>query len=461
MSDSTSRPRRRTRKTRDPRIDGPELATLLPSERIEAALRAERVNWRHKVFTPVVTVWAFLAQVLSPDRCCRAAVARVWGWRVGPGGPSCPPTGGGFCKARARLGEAVPRRLARDAGRQLHRRARPAWLWRGRPVKVVDGTTLSMPDTPANQAEDPQPTAQAPGLGFPLMRAVVVFGLATGAALDAALARCRGKGTGEPSLLRELVGTFEPGDVVLADRGFGSFYALALWHARGVDAVVRLHQARVADFRTGRRLGTRDHVVTWERPDRPAWVDDERFELLPRKLSVREVGVRVVARGFRTRQLVVVTTLTDPVAYPAEALAELYRARWHAELDRRALKVTLGMDVLRCKRPELVRAEFWMHRLGYHVIRGVLADAAVQARCVPRELSFAGAVQAVVALGLGSPTMGADWRRRLLELIRRHRVGNRPNRVEPRARKRRPKHGALLTTPRERAQARLRRGLRA
>lgn len=461
MSDSTPRPRRRTRKTRNPRIDDPELAELLPAERIEAALRAEGVSWRHKVFTPAVTVWAFLAQVLHPDRSCRATVARVWAWLAATGRPGRPTTGG-FCKARARLGEAVPRRLARDAGRERHHRAAPQWRWRGRRVKVVDGTTLSMPDTPANQREYPQPAVQEPGLGFPIARAVVVFCLATGAVLDAALARCHGKRTGESSLLRQLGDALEPGDVILADRGFGSFYELALWQSRGVDVVVRLHQARRADFRTGRRLGRADHVVVWAKPDRPPWVDDELFGSLPRKLSVREVRVRVSQRGFRTRRLVVATTLADATAYPADALAELYRMRWHAELDLRSLKVTLGMDVLRCQSPELVRAEFWMHLLGYNLIRGVMADAAVGARCVPRELSFAGAVQAVCAFGAWGafdPARAADRRRGLLALVGCSRVGNRPDRIEPRARKRRPKHGALLTVPRDRARARLRRGL--
>ena len=461
MSDSTPRPRRR--EAPHTRVDGPGVADLLPEASINDALRAEGVNWRHKVFTPAVTVWAFLAQVLHPDRSCRATVARVWAW-LATTGRTGRPTPGGFCTARARLGAAGPRRRARDAGRALHRRAAPGWLWHGRRVKVVDGTTLSMPDTRANQREYPQPAVQEPGLGFPIARAVVVFCLATGAVLDAVLARCHGKRTGESSLLRQLADALEPGDVILADRGFGSFYELALWGSRGVDVVVRLHQARRADFRTGRRLGHEDHVVVWAKPDRPEWVDAALFGSLPRRLSVREVRVRVAQRGFRTRRLVVATTLADATAYPAQALAGLYRTRWHAELDLRSLKVTLGVDVLRCQSPELVRAEFWMHVLGYNLIRGVMADAAVGVRCAPRELSFAAAVQAVWAFGAWGafdPARAADLRRGLLALVGCQRVGNRPDRVEPRARKRRPKHGALLTVPRDRARARLRRGLGA
>lgn len=435
MTDSTPRYRRRqieTLRAQFAQADGLPFADLLPADRVEAALRAEGAAWRHKVYTPLVTLWAFLTQVASPDGCCRAAVARVLAWLVSQGRPGCRPITGPYCKARARLPEGLPRHLAREAGRDLHRRAEPAWRWCGRPVKVADGTTVSMPDTAANQRAYPQPDAQAPGLGFPIARAVVVFCLATGAALDAALGRYHGKRTGEAALLRQLADAFEPGDVVLGDRGFGGFCALALWRSRGVDAVVRLHQARRADFRAGRRLGPGDHVVTWDRPDRPEWVDDELYAALPRSLAVREVAVRVGEPGFRTKRLVVVTTLTDAGAYPAAALAALYRARWHAELDLRSLKGTLGLDVLRCKSPALVRAEFWMHLWAYNLIRAVMARVAHDLGCAPRELSFAGALQAVRAFGERLPGAGAaraeelrDW---LHIMVGCHRVGDRPGR---------------------------------
>jgi hypothetical protein len=468
MPDSTPRRRRRqieSLRARFAQPDGLAFADALPADRVEAALREEDARWRHKVYTPLVSLWAFLAQVASPDGCCRAAVARVLAWLVSQGRRPARPTTGPYCKARARLPEALPRRLARQTGRDLHARAEAGWRWQGRRVKVADGTTVSMPDSAANQRAYPQPDAQAPGLGFPIARAVVVFCLATGAALDAALGRYRGKRTGEAALLRQLADGFEPGDVVLGDRSFGGFYQLALWRARGVDAVVRLHQARRADFRAGRRLGAKDHVVTWGRPDRPEWLDDETYASLPRALAVREVAVRVAQPGFRTRRLVVVTTLLDAAAYPAAALAALYRARWHAELDLRSLKVTLGMDVLRCRTPAMVRKEFWMHLLVYNLIRAVMARAAHDLGCPPRELSFAGALQAVRAFG--ERLLGADAARAvelhqwLLLVVGGHRVGDRPDRVEPRARKRRPKHGAYLTKAREQARAELLGGVRA
>jgi Transposase DDE domain len=466
MPDSTPRrPRRQIEalRARLAQADGLAFADILRCDRVEAALQAEGVGWRHKVFTPVVTLWAFLTQVASPDRCCRAAVARVAAWLVGCGRPTRATTGG-YCKARARLPEGLPRRLTRDVGRVLHRRVSDGWLWRGRRVKVADGTTISMPDTAANQHAYPQPDAQQPGLGFPIVRVLVVFCLATGAAIDAALGRYHGKRTGEAALLRQLADAFGAGDVVLGDRTFSGFYELAFWRSRGVDVVVRLHQARRTDFRVGRRLGREDHVVVWSRPDRPEWVDDATFAGLPRRLEVREVAVRVTRVGFRTHRLVLATTLQETAVYPAEALAELYRARWHAELDLRSLKTTLGMDVLRCRTPELVRTELWMHLLAYNLIRTVMAHAAGEVSCVPRELSFAGAVQVVRAFGdrlAAVPDRAAEVRQCLLVMIGCQRVGNRPDRIEPRARKRRPKHGALLTVPRDQARAQLRRAIPA
>lgn len=468
MPDSTPRRRRRqieTLRAQFAQADGLAFADVLPADRVEAALREEGARWRHRVYTPVVTLWVFLSQVASADGCCRAAVARALAWLVGQGRRPCRPTTGPYCKARARLPEALARRLTRETGRDLHGQAAADWRWQGRRVKVADGTTVSMPDTGANQRAYPQPDAQAPGLGFPIARVVVLFCLATGAALDAALGRYHGKRTGEAALLRQLADAFDPGDVVLGDRSFGSFYELALWQSRGVDAVVRLHQARRADFRTGRRLGPQDHVVIWDRPDRPEWLDDANSAALPRALAIREVAVRVARPGFRTRRLVVVTTLLDAGAYPAAALAALYRARWHAELDLRSLKTTLGMDILRCQTPAMVRKEFWMHLLAYNLIRAVMARAAQDLGCPPRELSFAGALQAVRAFGErlleADAARAAELHEWLLLVVGCHQVGDRPDRVEPRARKRRPKHGAYLTKPREQARSELLSGVRA
>jgi hypothetical protein len=458
-----STPRRRARqietlRTQFAQADGLPFADVLTAQRLQRALREEKAAWREAVYTPVLTLWAFLGQILSPDGSCRAAVARVLAWLVSRGEAPCSPKTDPYCKARQRLPESLLRRLVRETGQELHDRSPAAWLWKGRRVQIADGTTVSMPDTPANQEAYPQPASQQPGLGFPLARLVVVFSLACGTVLEAALGRYQGKQTGENSLLRTLADALEEGAVLLADRYFGGWFDLALWRQRGVDAVVRLHQLRRCDLRRGRRLGPDEHVVAWPKPPRPAWMDKATYQALPGELELREVRVRVRQHGFRTKVLVVVTTLLDAVAYTAADLADLYRLRWHAELDLRSLKETLGMGVLRCKSPAMVRKEVWAHLLAYNLIRSVMAQAADACGADPRELSFQGAVQALSAFAerlLEARGQTAEelyeW---LLLVIGAHQVGDRPDRVEPRARKRRPKEYPVLTEPRAQARKR-------
>ncbi len=375
--------------------DGLAFAEVLSAERVETALRQERACWRDCVYTPLLTLWAFLGQVISPDGSCRAAVARVLAWLVSRGEAPCRPETGPYCKARARLPESLLLRLMRETGGALHQSATADWRWLGRCVKVVDGSTLTMPDTPANQAAYPQQPQQQPGLGFPIARLVVVFCLACGTVIDAALGRYQGKKTGENALVRTLTDAFTAGDVLLADRYFSGYFDLAFGKQREVDVVTRLHQRRRCDLRRGRRLGANDHVVLWSKPQRPSWMDEATYARMPDELVVREVRVRIAVAGFRTKVVVVVTTLLDADRYAARELAELYRARWHAELDLRCLKITLGMDVLRCKTPAMVRKEVWAHLLAYNLIRTLMAQAANEFECRPRELSFKGTLQTV------------------------------------------------------------------
>jgi hypothetical protein len=292
------------------------------------------------------------------------------------------------------------------------------------------------------------------------MRLVVLFSLAVGTVLDAAFGPHRGKGTGELSLWRTLEHGLQPGDVLLADRGFCCFWTLAQALARGADAVLRLHQGWVKDARWGRRLGAGGRRLRLRKPARPGWLEEAAYQALPEQLELRTVVVRVRQRGFRTQRLQVVTTLMDAVAVPAEALAALYRARWQAELDLRSLKQTLQMDILRGQTPDMVAKEVWAHLLAYNVVRLVMAAAARRAGLSPRQLSVAGAVQQLEAFGpCLRETVDAAEVRRLWEALRiavgRHRVGKRPDRVEPRAVKRRAKAYPWLGVPRQRSRARL------
>src|SRR5687768_2594727 len=452
--------------------DGAGLRELLPPERVAAAVRAEGVKFIDCLYTPLVTLWTFLAQVLGPDRSCRAAVAKLLallGVRGAGDEDLCEPDTGPYCKARRRLPESLLSRLARESGADLHRK-HPAVAGKplgGRPIKVADGTTLSMPDTPENQGEYPQQARQKPGLGFPVMRLVAVLSLGCAAVLGVAVGPYKGKGTGETALLRSLFDDGEvlsAGDVLLADRYYASYWMVGLLLGRGVDSVFRQHQLRKVDFRAGTRLGEGDHRVTWAKPrERPEWMDEATYRALPDELMVREVRVRVAVKGFRVRSLVLATTLLDAGVYTKDEIAAAYRCRWHVELDLRSIKQTMGMDVLRCKTPGMVRKEVWMHLLAYNLVRTAMAEAAAKAGVEPRGVSFAGAVQTLDAFAPAlRMTSAADLPRLweiVLRAVARHRVAGRPDRHEPRAVKRRPKPIALLTVPREQARKRLARSV--
>ena len=434
--------------------DGLAFAEVLPAERVERALEEEGANWREITFTPLLTLWAFLSQVISADGSCRAAVARVLAWLVSRGEDPCQAGTGPYCKARQRLPLSLLSRLTRETGAALLRGLPDEWLWKRRRVKLVDGTTVSMPDTEANQKEYPQARTQRAGVGFPIARAVVIFCLSAGTVIDAALGKYRGKETGENALARTLKDSFTTGDVFLADRYFSGYFDIAYWQQHGVDVVVRLHQQRDCDMRRGRRLGRNDHVVRWTKPrQRPEWMDAETYARMPAALELREVRVVVTEPGFRSEVIEVVTTLLDAELYSREDIADLYRMRWHTELDLRSLKITLGMDVLGCQSPEMVGKEFWAHMLAYNLIRTVMAQAAKSNGSTPRDLSFKGALQTMSAFAerLYDPNAAvvADLYECLLLAIGAHRVGDRPGRIEPRKRKRRPKHYPLLNTSRK------------
>jgi hypothetical protein len=314
----------------------------------------------------------------------------------------------------------------------------------------VDGSTITLPDTPENQAEYPQLKAQKPGCGFPIARILVIFSLSVGTVLETMIGQYKGKRTGENSMLRTLHDVFSAGDVVLADRYFSGWFDIALLVKRRVDCVLRKHQLRPTDFRTGRRLGRDDHLVTWRKPPRPSWMDEDTYLSLPSELVLREVRVRVRQRGFRTKEVLVITTLLDEIKFSKEALASLYRQRWEAELNLRSLKVVLQMDHLRCLTPHRARNEFYTHLLAYNLIRKVMAVAAITSGVRPYQISFKGTKQILTKL-LDRLHSGSDldaWCDALLEAVATHEVANRPDRVEPRVKKRRPKPYKFMTKPR-------------
>jgi hypothetical protein len=432
---------------------------VLNETMVKEALAAEGVSYNQSIFNPFVTLCAFLSQVLDPDHSCRAAVARVIVWLAINGRKPCSEHTGAYCDARLRLPKEVIVRLVRQTARQTDERRGAAGHWKGRRVSIVDGSTASMPDTPDNQRAFPQSSAQGIGLGFPLVRMVVIISLATGVARDLALGPYQGKETGETALFRTLWGSLEAGEIVLGDRLFASFFGIAGLAKRGVDGVFRMHQRRKVDFRRGRCLGFEDHVVTWVKPARPEWMDKETYAQMVGEMAIRELRFRVAQPGYRVKEIVLVTTLLDAELYTKEELADLFMKRWNVELDLRSIKDVMQMDVLRCKSPEMVEKEIWMHLLAYNLIRGVIVQAAQAHGKRPRQVSFKGALQTMTAFQDALRTATPAERQRLfavmLKAIAGHRVGNRPGRVEPRANKRRPKPQKYLTEPRKAARKRL------
>ena len=397
---------------------------------------------RERLYPPTVALSMFMRQVLEADGSCQKAVNGWAAQRAADGLTACSVRTGAYCRARQRLPLEMVSALTRETGRLLSEKALEQWLWRGRAVKLVDGTGISMPDTPENQAVYPQPSTQACGVGFPLARLVMVICLATGAALDMAVGPHSGKGTGELGLVRRLLAGFRPGDVMLADALYCNYFLIATLMAAGVDVLFEQNGSRITDFRRGRSLGTRDHIVHWPKPvARPDWMTPEQYAGFPDELTVRET---------RVDHKVLVTTLLDERQVSKDDLSELYARRWNVELDLRNLKTTTGMDVLNCHTPRMNEKQLWVHLLAYNVIRLLMAQAASNAGVDPRELSFKHTVQLWtewVSRGM-SATKDCG---RLFTLIAQCRVGHRPGRIEPRMRKRRPKPYPWLKIPRAKA----------
>jgi hypothetical protein len=446
---------------------GLPFSEILSAERIERVF-AERGNLfgSQQIYSTALMVWAFLGQVLrdGKEASCQSAVARIVTHQHQLGHAVPTSDTGDFCRARAKLSEAAQYELATQVAAEAEQRVESSWLWKGRHVKLGDGFTFTMPDTPANQAAYPQAKTQKPGVGQPIARVCAIVSLATGCVLAAAVGPYKGKETGETALLRELLESFLAGDVALFDRHYCSFLMMALLLLCGVDVCTRMHQCRHVDFRRGKRLGHDDHLIVWTKPACPEWMDEETYNALPEQLVLRELRYEVHRPGFRVSRITIATTLTDADLYPAEDIAELYGKRWHVELDIRALKQTLNAEHLRCKSPGMVRCELWTKMLAYNLIRTTVAAAAKLHDLEPRQISFTSACQYVLSSWslLSSCRLSAEEALAhalvLLKQIAACQVGHRPGRCEPRVLKRRRHHYQLMKKPRDVLRAELLKG---
>ena len=415
-------------------------------DQVESLLPAHR----ERLLPPTETLAMFMAQAMNADRSCQNAINEFSARRVNGGLSACSASTGAYCRARKRLPQEMVSSLVCFTGQAMTSSVPPAGTWRGRPVRLVDGTTVSMADTPENQAVFPQSRSQKPGLGFPICRLLAMFCLSSGAVLDAAISATLGKGTDEQTLLRSLLDRLEAGSVLIGDAFFPTYFLLAELKRRGVDGIFEQHGSRhlSTDFRCGSRLGERDHVIEYEKPKlKPSWMTEVDYAQAPDRLTVRELHV-----GGKT----LVTTLLCAKQAPKNELKLLYRRRWQVELDFRHLKTTMGMDVLSSKSPAMAVKEIWVHLLAYNLIRRMMLQAARIEGVQPHLLSFKHALQLCIAWRHAVTHLDSNAANLLLCLIARRRVGKRPGRIEPRAIKRRPKPFPLLTKPRHLAREQVR-----
>ena len=410
----------------------------------------EGPNSRERVYPLRRTFFGFLSQVLNPDCPCREIVRQILALGTLAGGAPSSPGTSAYCQARRRLPwDLLPRLRCALAARA----DRACQLWHGLRVKVIDGTGATLPDTQKNQRAYPQPGGQKPGCGFPLMKIVGVFSWSTGVLLDYAKGN---KHQHELALLRRMLDSFKSGDLALADRGFSTYSLMALLWLRHVFSLFRLHHARPKDFRKGKRLGKNDRLLRWPKPadwQKPRYLPKALWQLLPKELSVRMVRFTLEIPGFRTHSVTLITTLLDPIEFPAAELAQLYARRWRIELWFRDIKTSMGMERLRCLSPKMVHKELEMFFIAYNFIRCLMAEAATLHDAPLDRLSFKGTVDSVRQFAVAIAQARSCKKQnqllaRLLEILAQDLVPDRPGRREPRAVKRRPKPYQKLNRPR-------------
>lgn len=415
---------------------------LSPPQMMEE-IKSTAGHFYSRQYPPWTTLRLFVEQVLSADQACQDVVGRHLSERIARGQPGCSLNTSAYCQARQRLPQSLVDTAYRQVGQSLEAKLPEAWRWRNRRLVLFDGTTVSMPDTAENQREFPQSSEQKPALGFPVARIGGLIGLASGAVLGHAVSACKGKGSSEHTLLRELTALIEANDLLLADALLATWWLIADIRSRGGDVLMAQHGCRLTDFSKGAFLGVRDHLVEWPKPQRPAGMSPSTYSRYPEKLCLREVEVD---------HRVLVTSLLDPVATTPRELDSLYRMRWNIEVDWRTIKVTMQMDILRCLTPEMVRKEISVHLLAYNLVRWTMASAAYLGEVLPRTLSFTGAKRVLTAFAAQlrqcSNQRLSVMFAMVLGAVASLTLPLRPNRVEPRAKKRRPKNLPLLTIPR-------------
>lgn len=405
---------------------------------------------RRRTFFLSRTFWCFIWQVLQPRTSCRAVVRQIQAFCETERSRFDESTSA-YCQARGRLPITCLQQALRDSAAAADRLSLQGVAGWSRPIKVVDASSVRLPDTSENRKSYPYPSGQRPGCGFPVMQICGLYSLASGAILQTVQSSWS---VHEARLFQDLWKELQPGDILLGDRSFGSYFLLALLPLRGIDLVSRLHQGRRFKRRHATPIGHGEWLVRWSKPPkRPDYLADELWERVPESITVRIIHVRVQKKGFRTRELWLSTTLLDPAAYPAEQIAQLYCRRWDMELCFRDLKTTMGMEELRCRTPDMVHKELLAFLIAHNFMRCLMAQAASAYQVCRTRLSFKGAVDTARSFYQAMRTARSQRQarrlhHRMLEIIARDLVPLRPGRIEPRAVKRRPKPYSRLTKPR-------------
>jgi Transposase DDE domain len=431
-------------------VGGP-FQELLGQNFIEQILKEQGIRYRNSIYTPVVTIWAWLSQVLDTDKSLRNTVGRVLLW-LGESNAELPSVDtGAYAKARQRLPSSVLEEILAESAKQLQKLIPPENYWCGHQLKAFDGTTVSMEDTAANQMIYPQPDTQKLGCGFPLVRLVAWFCIVTGAVISVAIAPYL---TSEWELSRLMYKLLNPGDLVVADSAYGTYVDLALIKENLAHAVFHKHHARNIDFSQGIILGKRDHIITWQKPKKcPNSMPEEDFIALPDSIEVREVEISIEQKGFRAKKIILVTTLLDPKRYTKSKLAELYRLRWSStEVNFKHIKTTLAMEKIAAKTPDMVRKDIIMHLIAYNLLRAVMIEAVVSTDLSPLRLSLQGTRQHFnhfkASVSNACTTEIKRLYKVMLSIIYCEWIPLRPGRAEPRVIKRRPKSFPRMQQPR-------------
>lgn len=424
--------------------------SVLSVSQIEQEMEELSIKYKTRLFTPIVTLWAFLSQVLDVDKSCHNAVSRVIAWLAASSAEIPSTDTSAYCQARKRLPEKLLENLFKKSGESLESKVKIENLWCGRHVQIIDCSTVSMPDTPSNQKAYPQSVSQKEGCGFPLAKIGALFSLATGAATALVIDVLN---INDIKLARILYQFLNPKDVLLGDRAFFSYTDFFWIIQQDCDIVVRQNNSRSQRLKGGIIVGTNDEIITWTKPKYcPKAVKKEEFYSLPEILRVRQISYLVNVPGFRTQSIRIITTLLNKSEFSTDALIELYQKRWHVEVDLRHLKTSLGMDILRSKTPDMVRKEIYAFLLAYNLLRSLMFDAATAYNTPTLRISLQGTrhhfINFCTQFLSNSRFQFDKIYRTLLKVIVHKIVPDRPNRVEPRVLKRRSKSFPYMSQPR-------------